>query len=115
MAFVYVKKLQQSLCYSLSWKRGFIFVYLYFFLAGSGAVKLTPILPGSDFVDASEVRNLIQSKGYFKGCSNTWNGTIDGIMQNEIAVCALGGLIGHLSRLMVRLLARPYFTLSLDL
>jgi hypothetical protein len=71
------------------------------FLAGSTALQLSPVLPGTDFVDASEVKNLIQSKDYFKWSTNPWNHALDSIMHQDISLCALGGLIGHLSRLMV--------------
>lgn len=64
-------------------------------------MQLSPVLPATDFVDASEVRNLIQSKGYFKGSSNPWNHAFDGATNQDVALCALGGLIGHLSRMMV--------------
>lgn len=69
-------------------------------LIGSTALQLSPVLPGTDFVDASEVKNLIQSKDYFKWSSNPWNHALDSIMHQDISLCALGGLIGHLSRLM---------------
>ncbi|KAK9269014.1 hypothetical protein L1049_000782 [Liquidambar formosana] len=70
-------------------------------LTGSTALQLTPVLPVTDFVDASEVRNLIQQKGYFKGSCNSWNNALDGVMHHDLALCALGGLVGHLSRLML--------------
>ncbi|XP_011012330.1 PREDICTED: DNA mismatch repair protein MSH7 isoform X2 [Populus euphratica] len=69
-------------------------------LIGSTALQLSPVLPGTDFVDASEVKNLIQSKDYFKWSTNPWNHALDSIMHQDISLCALGGLIGHLSRLM---------------
>ncbi|KAJ6407101.1 hypothetical protein OIU84_010586 [Salix udensis] len=69
-------------------------------LIGSTALQLSPVLPGTDFVDASEVRNLIQSKDYFKRSTNPWNCALDSIMHRDLSLCALGGLIGHLSRLM---------------
>ncbi|KAI7978953.1 DNA mismatch repair protein MSH7 [Camellia lanceoleosa] len=40
-------------------------------------------------------------QGYFKGSSNTWDHTFDGVMQHDLGLCALGGLISHLSRLML--------------
>ncbi|XP_031269580.1 DNA mismatch repair protein MSH7 isoform X2 [Pistacia vera] len=70
-------------------------------LAGYTAVQLTPAMPTTDFVDASEVKNLIQSKGYFKGSSAPWNSALDCVMQHDISLSALGGLISHLSRLML--------------
>ncbi|GLT98512.1 hypothetical protein SLE2022_160140 [Rubroshorea leprosula] len=70
-------------------------------LTGSSAVQLTPALSVTDLLDPSEVRNMIQSKGYFKGSSSLWIHAIDGVMHQDVASCALGGLIGHLSRLML--------------
>ncbi|KAF5945768.1 hypothetical protein HYC85_015996 [Camellia sinensis] len=69
-------------------------------LTGSTASQLTPVQPAINLVNASEVRNLIQLKGYFKGSSNTWDHTFDGVMHHDLGLCALGGLISHLSRLM---------------
>lgn len=77
-------------------------------LTGYAAVQLTPVAPTTDFVDASEVNNLIQSKGYFKGSSGPWNNALDCVMQHNISLSALGGLICHLSRLMVCLHASPF-------
>ncbi|XP_065851498.1 DNA mismatch repair protein MSH7 [Euphorbia lathyris] len=70
-------------------------------VTGSTALQLTPVQPSSDFVDTSEVRNLIQSKGYFRGSSNPWNDSLDSISHNDVALSALGELIGHLSRMML--------------
>ncbi|PON73319.1 DNA mismatch repair [Parasponia andersonii] len=68
---------------------------------GSSAPQLTPMQPITDFADASEVRNLIQLKGYFKRSSNLWNHVLDNVMHHDITLSALGGLISHLSRLML--------------
>lgn len=57
----------------------------------------------TDFLEASEVRNLVQLKGYFKGSSTLWDHVLDNVMHHDIALSALGGLISHLSRLMVSL------------
>lgn len=65
------------------------------------ALQLTPVQPVTDFVDASEVSNLIQLKGYFGGSSNSWNHGLDGVVQHDISLPALGTLIEHLSRLML--------------
>lgn len=73
--------------------------------AGSAALQLTPVQSLTDFSDASEVRNVIQLKGYFKGSSNSWNHGLDSEIHHEITLSALGVLIGHLSRLMVSSLA----------
>ncbi|KAJ4958336.1 hypothetical protein NE237_025447 [Protea cynaroides] len=55
----------------------------------------------ANFVDASEVRKLIHSKGYFRGSSNPWEYVLDGVKHHGLAVSALGGLVSHLSRLML--------------
>ncbi|XAR53316.1 hypothetical protein NMG60_11021836 [Bertholletia excelsa] len=69
-------------------------------LTGCGAPQLTPVQPATELVDASEVRNQIQLKGYFKGSSNM-DHAFDSVMHHDLALCALGGLITHLSRLML--------------
>ncbi|XP_021903258.1 DNA mismatch repair protein MSH7 isoform X2 [Carica papaya] len=69
-------------------------------LTGSTAAQLTSSLP-VDFVDASEVRNMIQMKGFFKGTSNLWHCALNGVTHEDLALCALGGLVDHLSRLML--------------
>ncbi|KDP33650.1 hypothetical protein JCGZ_07221 [Jatropha curcas] len=69
-------------------------------LTGS-ALQLTPVQSTTDFLHGSEVRNLIQSKGYFSGSSNPWNNAIVSVLHHDIALSALGGLVGHLSRLML--------------
>lgn len=56
-------------------------------LTGS-SVQLTPALSVTDFVDSSEMKNMIQSNGYFKGSSNSWTNTIDGVMHQDIASSA---------------------------
>ncbi|XWS26878.1 hypothetical protein CRYUN_Cryun26dG0067900 [Craigia yunnanensis] len=68
---------------------------------GSTAVQLSPALSVTDFLDASEVRNMIQSNGYFKGSPNSYINALDGVMHHDVALCALGGLVSHLSRLML--------------
>lgn len=77
-------------------------------IAGFAALKLTPVPPCTDFVGASEVRNLIHSKGYFKDSGNSWDHAFDGIMCQDLALCALGGLLGHLSRLKVSMSCHPF-------
>ncbi|OMO58071.1 hypothetical protein COLO4_34897 [Corchorus olitorius] len=64
---------------------------------GSTAVQLSPALS----LDGAEVRNMIQSNGYFKGSPNTYIHALDGIMNHDVALSALGGLVSHLSRLML--------------
>lgn len=71
-------------------------------LVGSVVSQLTPAQPFTDFVDPSEVRNVFQSEGYFKGSSNVWDRALDEVVHQDIALCALGGLTSHLSRLKVR-------------
>ncbi|KAL0013929.1 hypothetical protein SO802_000998 [Lithocarpus litseifolius] len=70
-------------------------------LTGPATAQTSPVQPITDFLDASEVRNLIHLKGYFKGSSNLWENLLEGVMHHDIALCALGGLISHLSRLML--------------
>ncbi|KAK8695156.1 hypothetical protein V6N13_000329 [Hibiscus sabdariffa] len=60
--------------------------------SGSTSVQLSSGDP-TDFLDASEVRNMIQSHGYFKGSPNSYINAFDGIMHHDIAVCALGRLL----------------------
>lgn len=77
-------------------------LYNFHFLpVGSTVLQLTPVLAFSDFVDTSEVINVIQSEGYFRGSSNSLNDAVDCISHNDVALSALSGLIGHLSRMMV--------------
>ncbi|KAI5320446.1 hypothetical protein L3X38_040154 [Prunus dulcis] len=68
---------------------------------GSAAMQLTAVQSISDSVDASEVKNLIQLKGYFKASSKSWNHGLDSVIDHEITLSALGALIGHLSRVML--------------
>ncbi|KAK6941539.1 DNA mismatch repair protein MutS, connector domain [Dillenia turbinata] len=70
-------------------------------VTGSRALQLTPVLPNTEFLDASEVRNQIESKGYFKGSCKTLAFALDGVLHHDVALFALGGLISHLSRLML--------------
>ncbi|CAN1829192.1 DNA mismatch repair protein MSH7 [Linum perenne] len=72
-----------------------------FSFAGSAAPQLTPVLPPVDFENASEVRNLIQLKGYFSGSSSPFNNVLASLSHEDLALSALGGLAGHLSRLML--------------
>uniref|UniRef100_A0A7N0V7I2 DNA mismatch repair proteins mutS family domain-containing protein n=1 Tax=Kalanchoe fedtschenkoi TaxID=63787 RepID=A0A7N0V7I2_KALFE len=68
---------------------------------GTGPMEMTPVLPCTDFSDASVVRNQIKSKGYFKGTGDSWDHVLDGVGHPDDALTALGGLINHLSRLML--------------
>ncbi|KAL0333926.1 UNVERIFIED_CONTAM: DNA mismatch repair protein MSH7 [Sesamum angustifolium] len=53
-----------------------------------------------DVSAALEVRNLIESNRYFSGSSDSSHHIPDGAMLGDLELCALGGLISHLSRLM---------------
>ncbi|XP_020521545.1 DNA mismatch repair protein MSH7 [Amborella trichopoda] len=68
---------------------------------GSTSLLLSPVVPGAEFAGASEVEKLIQSKHYFEGSCNPWTSAFDGIKHPELAISALGGLVCHLSRLML--------------
>lgn len=68
--------------------------------AGSVKMQLTA-LSGIDFSDASQIQMLIHSKGYFNSSAESWVSALDRTMNREVVICALGGLIGHLSRLML--------------
>ncbi|RAL37216.1 hypothetical protein DM860_004138 [Cuscuta australis] len=70
-------------------------------LSGTAAPQLTAIQPESNLVDPSEVKNLIQLKGYFEGSFNRWDHVFDGVVHHDLALCAFGGLASHLERLML--------------
>ncbi|XP_043702329.1 DNA mismatch repair protein MSH7 [Telopea speciosissima] len=67
----------------------------------SAGSTMSQSLSVAGFMDASEVRKLIHSKGYFRGSSNPWEYVLDGVRHHDLVVCTLGGLISHLSRLML--------------
>ncbi|KAK9102607.1 hypothetical protein Sjap_019861 [Stephania japonica] len=69
--------------------------------SGTNSLQLTPTI--TDFMDASEVRNLIQAKGYFTGSFGSlgWDSALDSDIHQDLTVCALGGLVSYLSRLML--------------
>jgi len=69
-------------------------------LAGSTALQLTPMRLITDLAN-SEISDLIHFKGYFKGSSNSLDHVLTKVIHREITLSALGGLIGHLNRLMV--------------
>lgn len=69
-------------------------------LAGSTALQLTPVQSITELVN-SDISDLVHSKGYFKGSSHSLDHVLSKVINREIALCALGGLIGHLDRLMV--------------
>ncbi|KAM0829156.1 hypothetical protein ACQ4PT_067060 [Festuca glaucescens] len=68
--------------------------------SGSVKMQLTP-LSGADFSDASQIKMLVHSKGYFKASTDSWLSALDYSVNQEAVICALGGLIGHLTRLML--------------
>lgn len=86
---------------------------IFIYLSGCAALELTPAMAVTAFLDASEVKNLVQLNGYFNGSSSPWSKALENIMQCDIAFCALGGLISHLSRLMVCFLVLPFSVLNL--
>jgi DNA mismatch repair protein MSH6 len=65
-------------------------------------MQLTP-LSGADFSDALQIRMLVHSKGYFKASADSWLSALNYSVNQDAVICALGGLIGHLTRLMVYL------------
>jgi len=78
-----------------------ISVLIFVPLAGSSIQQFTPVQSITDLVN-SEIRDLINSKGYFKGSSDSLDHVLNNVIHREITLSALGGLIGHLDRLMVR-------------
>ncbi|XP_048562203.1 DNA mismatch repair protein MSH7 isoform X2 [Triticum urartu] len=68
--------------------------------AGSVKMQLTP-LPGTGFSDASQIQMLVHSKGYFKASTDSWLSALDYSVNRDAVIFALGGLIGHLTRLML--------------
>ncbi|XP_068652588.1 DNA mismatch repair protein MSH7 [Aristolochia californica] len=70
-------------------------------LAGSIGVQLTPVIPGTDFMDHISVRELIQTKGYFRGSSDSWASVCGDVDHNDLTLSALGALLAHLTRLML--------------
>ncbi|WVZ72571.1 hypothetical protein U9M48_021006 [Paspalum notatum var. saurae] len=68
--------------------------------SGSVKMQLTPI-SGIDFSDASQIQMLIHCKGYFSSSAESWVSALDRAVNRDAVICALGGLIGHLTRLML--------------
>ncbi|XP_057247149.1 DNA mismatch repair protein MSH7 isoform X2 [Beta vulgaris subsp. vulgaris] len=68
---------------------------------GSNCVQITPVLPVNGFLSAAEAKDVIQSKKYFKDSRDLWDHLLDGVTNHEFTLCALGGLIDYLSRLML--------------
>lgn len=69
-------------------------------IAGSKALQFTPVQSMTDLVN-NEIRDLIHSKGYFKGSSHSLDHVLSSVIHREITLSALVGLIDHLDRLMV--------------
>ncbi|KAK9706039.1 hypothetical protein RND81_07G100900 [Saponaria officinalis] len=66
---------------------------------GSTEVQLTSVLPVNDVANAADVQSTIESKKYFK-CVNLLDSLPDDA-KHECSLRALGGLITHLSRMML--------------
>ncbi|EPS64990.1 hypothetical protein M569_09788, partial [Genlisea aurea] len=62
--------------------------------------------PSDAYGEASEISYMIESNKYFVGSCDSWHHIFYGITQHDLALCALGGLISHLSRLMLNDLIR---------
>ncbi|XP_027358489.1 DNA mismatch repair protein MSH7 isoform X2 [Abrus precatorius] len=71
-----------------------------FSLNGSTTLQFTPVQSITDLVN-TEIRDLICSKGYFKGSSHALDHVLSNVVHRESTLSALGGLIGHLDRLML--------------
>uniref|UniRef100_A0A0E0BY79 DNA mismatch repair proteins mutS family domain-containing protein n=1 Tax=Oryza meridionalis TaxID=40149 RepID=A0A0E0BY79_9ORYZ len=68
--------------------------------AGSVKMQLTPLY-GLYFSDTSEIQTLIDSRGYFKASTSSWLSTLNSSVNKDAVICALGGLVSHLTRLML--------------
>ncbi|KAI4347142.1 hypothetical protein L6164_007984 [Bauhinia variegata] len=69
-------------------------------LNGSTTLQLTPVQSITGLV-SSEVIDLIHSKKYFKGLSTSLDHVLNKVIHRDITLCALGGMISHLGRLML--------------
>lgn len=67
-------------------------------LTGSTSFQLNA---SDSFGDALEIRSTIDTNRHFVGSSDSWNRILDGVVHCDLALCALGGLMSHLSRLML--------------
>ncbi|KZV29596.1 cell division control protein 48 C isoform 1 [Dorcoceras hygrometricum] len=67
-------------------------------LTGLSASQLTQ---ADAFGEAVEVKNSIESNRYFIGSYYSWESVLDEVAHHDLAICALGGLINHLARLML--------------
>lgn len=70
---------------------------------GSTTLQLTPVQSLTQLI-TPEVTDLVRLNGYFKMSSNSLDHTLNKVNHPEITMCALGGLINHLTRLMVCLI-----------
>lgn len=68
--------------------------------AGSVKMQLTPLY-GLYFSDVSEIQTLIDSRGYFKASTSSWLSALNSSVNKDAVICALGGLVSHLTRLML--------------
>ncbi|KAL2321247.1 hypothetical protein Fmac_030216 [Flemingia macrophylla] len=71
-----------------------------FSLNGSTAMQFTPVQSTINLVN-TEIRDLVHSKGYFKGSSHSLDHVLSNAIHREITLSALAELIGHLDRLML--------------
>ncbi|KAG6702417.1 hypothetical protein I3842_07G033500 [Carya illinoinensis] len=53
---------------------------------GPVTLELSPVQLITYFLEAFEVRNLVQLEGYFKGSSTLWNHVLDSVMHHDIAL-----------------------------
>ncbi|KAK8914031.1 DNA mismatch repair protein MSH7 [Platanthera zijinensis] len=66
---------------------------------GLTTTQMTPVVPDVGFLDANEVKKMIDSYKYFRGNCNSWTAAIEGEMHYNHVLSALGGLIDHVNRL----------------
>ncbi|KAK7271285.1 hypothetical protein RJT34_27060 [Clitoria ternatea] len=71
-----------------------------FSLNGSTTLQFTPVRSIMGLVN-SEIRDLIHSKGYFKGSSHSLDHVLSNVVHHEVSLSAFDGLIRHLDRLML--------------
>ncbi|KAI9128946.1 hypothetical protein K1719_000429 [Acacia pycnantha] len=69
-------------------------------LNGSTTLQLTPVQSLTDLT-SPEVTDLVRFNGYFKRSSNTLDHVLNKVNHPESTMCALGGMINHLTRLML--------------
>ncbi|XP_054791375.1 DNA mismatch repair protein MSH7-like [Prosopis cineraria] len=69
-------------------------------LNGSTTLQLTPVQSLTDLI-SPEVTDLVRLNGYFKRSSDSLDHALSKVNHPETTMCALGGLINHLTRLML--------------